>query len=661
MDFERPPRTLPSLSERQRDTTQWPQVNLPSIKGKKNRERFLTLRSAIIDYMEGVSPKKICATYKLKAKNGKMRNLCKSELFYYRDRCLEVDSRGALIGFAGLLKYYHFNKKLGPLLSLFKQYRALERYMQALFFKRSRELGQSVFEVREPFKGLHKKFLTACSRLAIPGDQYPYSYIRNGRKVQSISKGIRSLTQYFKELIDQDPARAGLVRYGEKTARKIGSGQDHVRLSDTEPLAITEFDAHCIDALWTLNVWDKFRKRYVKLILNRIWLLIVIDEFSRAVLGYYLCLKDAYNQYDVMRAVKRAVEPWTPMDFVAVEKFSYPPRGGFPSGVIDRYAWAAWNLMIYDNAWANLATKTREIIKRAIGSDVNPGPKYTPDHQPFVERFNGTFTKDIIQRLPNTTGKGPTDERRNDPENSALEFDMNVDELRELVEISLATYNVTPHSAHGDMSPMQVLDRFAADQNHIIKTIPINRRSQLTWMNVEVTKKVRGGLEQQRRPYIHFYGVDYSNEILGGAPSMVGKKIKLVYDPTEDARTIAAYTENGRSLGTLMAKGQWAISPHTFDLRHEIMTLKKAKIIFYQEHADPVQVYIEHLNEKALRHKRARGRLITAQQLAHTENAYQKGNAETPHQSLRTSTPDTTNATANIEKRTYSKRRARNM
>ncbi len=359
----------------------------------------MTLRDAIIDYMQGVPPSSICETYMLRGKNGVMRKLCKSELLYFRDRCLEADENGGLIGFAALLKYYRINKRKGPLMTLFWQYPALERYMQALFFKRSRELGLTIFEVHEPFKGLHKKFLDGCVKCEIPGDQYPYMRVRMGHKVKNKSNGLKSLTKYFKDLIDKDPSRAALVRDGEKAGRKQGSGKDYVRRYATEPMEVVEFDGHCIDALWTLKVWDEFRKRYITLILNRVWLLVVVDQFSRAVLGYYLCLKDAYNQYDVMRTIKRAVEPWTPIDFIAVDKFKYPPRGGFPSGVIDRFGWALWSLMIFDNAWANVAMKTREIIKGAIGSDVNPGPKYTSDHQPFVERFNGTFTKAIMQRL----------------------------------------------------------------------------------------------------------------------------------------------------------------------------------------------------------------------------------------------------------------------
>ncbi len=239
---------------------------------------------------------------------------------------------------------------------------------------------------------------------------------------------------------------------------------------------------------------------------------------------------------------------------------------------------------------------------------------------------------------------------------------MNVDELRELVEISLATYNVTPHVAHGDLSPMQALDQFAADPDHIIKTLSKNRRSQLTWLNVEETRKIRGGLRQQRRPYIHLEGVDYNNEVLRGAPSMVGQILTLVYDPTEDARKIAAYTKNGRELGLLKAKGQWAIAPHTFDLRREIMALRTVKEIFYQEHDDPVQVYITHLNEKALHQKSARGRLVTAQNLSKNTQP-KKGvtikRAEKKAPSQKMSEPKKQTGIQKV--RTYSKRKARNI
>ncbi|MBK7053095.1 MAG: hypothetical protein IPH54_21845 [Rhodoferax sp.] len=49
--------------------------------------------------------------------------------------------------------------------------------------------------------------------------------------------------------------------------------------------------------------------------IERIWLLVIIDVYSRAVLGYHVSLNREYSRYDVIRTIEAALEPHRPMAF----------------------------------------------------------------------------------------------------------------------------------------------------------------------------------------------------------------------------------------------------------------------------------------------------------------------------------------------------------
>jgi len=115
-----------------------------------------------------------------------------------------------------------------------------------------------------------------------------------------------------------------------------------------------------------------------------------------------------------------------------------------------------------------------------------------------------------------------------------------------------------------------------------------------------------------RRPYIHFEGVDYRNEILTENYTLVNTKITLKIN-VEDLRVVFAYLPDGSELGFLKAQGKWGIRKHTLKVRKTINKLANKGDIHYGEGQDPIEVYHDFLREKAKKNKQARN-LIAKQQ-----------------------------------------------
>lgn len=64
--------------------------------------------------------------------------------------------------------------------------------------------------------------------------------------------------------------------------------------------------------------------------IERIWLLVILDVFTRAVLGYHVSLNREYSRYDVIRTIEAALEPHRPRSFT-LPGLGYGALGGCPS------------------------------------------------------------------------------------------------------------------------------------------------------------------------------------------------------------------------------------------------------------------------------------------------------------------------------------------
>jgi putative transposase len=357
---------------------------------------------------------------------------------------------------------------------------------------------------------------------------------------------------------------------------------------------------------------------FVKRVIDRFWILAIIESISRAILGYYISLNREYNANDVLLCVRNAIVPWKRRG-LTIPGLKYPEHGGMPSEVIPELAWATWGEFSYDNAKANLAERVLKKLSRTVGCAINPGPVETPERRPFVERFYQTFEENGFHRLPSTTGSRPNDPRRNNPEKNAIRFDISLEHIEELTEVIVMQYNATPHSGIGYRTPLEYLQYFIGDENILVNTLPEGKRSNMNLLNIEASRIVRGNIKNGRRPYIEFEGARYQNDVLARTPDLIGKRLTLSIDP-EDIRSLVAYLPDGSELGILSALGFWGRTPHTLEVRKAILALKHRRLIWYTTEQDPVQVYMDYLATQSPKSKAA------AREFAKVQRMPKRGN-----------------------------------
>lgn len=442
-------------------------------------------------------------------------------------------------------------------------------------------------------KALHLGFLRECRLLGLGVADYP---------LNTEMLGIRSLAAVTKErglhCFDRAARLAGATHLKGLPAQKALSVPAAQHAYD-----VVEFDGHRLDVRLKVVVRDPlgFEQEFE---IERIWLLVIIDVWSRAVLGYHVSLNREYSRYDVIRTIEAALEPHRPRTFT-LPGVGYGALGGFPSGKLPELGFATWHWLKLDNARANLAEDVRYALGEFVGCWIDAGPPHAPDDRPYIERFFGSIAANLSSRMPGYTGTNARDVRRAlaDPKGN-LRLYVSLDEIEELLEAALATYNATPHDGLNGRTPLEAVEYSVRSGGALLNWLPEFKRRTLCLMHTPKRVTVRGYLEQGQRPHINFYGVRYTNEILASTAAFLGQELRLYYN-SQDLRSVRAFAPDGAEIGLLKAQGAWGEIAHDLKLRQEIVRLRGSKRLASDLNQEFLTQFIEKKFAKAKRTRRA--------------------------------------------------------
>ena len=522
----------------------------------------------------------------------------RSVLYRLLRRCIGPHSDGRIRGFRALIPYgrakrYERTKPVsattrmkpsgssGAMSTLLQRHESLVLFLRRCIAKRTVYIGNA-----GQLCGLHnahRGFLTACSELGLTFNDYPHNQER---------QGIRSLSAAFHGLISQ--AFDGAARAaGAEHISAAWSNPAHAREPGARrPFEIVEFDGHKLDIRLHVRYEDSAGV-FEDIDINRVWLLVIIDVFSRVILGWNLVLSAEYDRNDVMRTIQQALLPQRKRAKLSIPGLSYASAGGFAGEVIPRLDGACWERLRLDNAKANLAADTLSMLCSVVGCATEAGPVASPTERPYVERFFGTMAKSLSHRLPGATGSSVTDIRRrladlNGKDALAVSFD----ELLELLEVTISNYNGAPHDGIGARTPLEFLARAMDFQGDCVRVLSEPFRRQLYILQPSRICRVTGSLKAGKRPCINLLGVRYSSRLLQQATDLIGQPLRVFIDP-QDLRVVHAYLANGAEFGALTASRPWHLTQHSVRLRQEIMRLRRHRKLFFNEGDDPVRIFLD--------------------------------------------------------------------
>ena len=398
---------------------------------------------------------------------------------------------------------------------------------------------------------LHGAFLDQCRALKLTSADYPFN--TDHMAIRSLAASVRAECL---RTFERGAHLAGASHFKGMPRSTPGSAP-----IATQAMDVVEFDGHRLDVRLKVVVRDPlgFEQEFE---IERIWLLVIVDVWSRAVLGYHVSLNREYSRYDVIRTIENALAPHRPRQFT-LPGVGYGDRGGFPSGKLCELGYASWQWFKLDNAKANLAADVQYALADFIGCLIDAGPAHSPDDRPYIERFFGTVASSLSSRLPGYTGTNARDIRRAlaDPKGNLRLF-VSLDELEDLLEASLAQYNASPHNGLNGRTPLEAVEHSVRGHGAMLNWLPEAKRRTLCLMHTPHTSTVRGYLDQGQRPHVNFHGVRYTNAVLASTALFLGRKLRLYYN-SQDLRTVRAFGDDGTEIGVLKAQGAWARSSMT--------------------------------------------------------------------------------------------------
>lgn len=526
--------------------------------------------------------------------------------------CTQVHSDGRVYGYRALKPYVRialyqrqtkpkrnptgsaFGGAVGAFGYLLERYPTLQAWLTEKVTGKAIAIDQQGTSVR--LRGLiklHEDFLVQCRKEGLTVADYPMNTDLQGK---------RALSAWVKKICLARFAKGSRMAGAHHLKGMPALGGEHIGPVGGA-LEVVEFDGHRLDIRLHIVVRDPigFEQRFE---IERIWLLVIIDVWSRAVLGYHLSLNREYSRYDVIRTIEKALEPHRDRPF-SLPGLTYGPRGGFPSGKYPELAYATWQRLKLDNAKANLSEDVRFALTEFVGCTVDAGPSYTPDDRPYIERFFGTVAATLSSRMPGYTGSNAHDVRRAlaDPKKTVQLF-VTLDELEELLEASIASYNATPHSGLNGRTPLEAIEYSLRVKGKLLNWLPEGKRNTMCLMQTPKLVKVRGYLQQGQRPHVNFFGIRYTNALLASSGAFIGKMLKVYYN-SQDLRCIRAFTSDGSELGELKAQGAWGEVQHDLKLRQEILKLRGRKRGDSALHHQWLSEFIDQKFSKAKKSRRA--------------------------------------------------------
>jgi hypothetical protein len=597
-----------SISDHLRDVATWPSVD-PSALSDIERTVFYARQQAITLFL--TEPSATMRAIQLRT------GVDPKTIYRIIERCLSKHTDGQIFGFRGAIPYARLkayervqgiNNAVGAQgvgLSgafglLLEQYPKLEQFLLKQAKIRHKPINGAPREIRKSVKRIHKGFLDECRKAGIRPHEYPLN--------QSLA-GLRSLTEYLR-------------RYDERTFESAARSRTATRVPPSAPenmeqappatraFEVVEFDGHKIDLRISLRITDPHG--FQDLVeLTKIWILVLIDIASRAVIGYSLAISQEYNKDDVAAAFQAALVPFRPRQY-KIPGLAIREGGGFPSSVLPQTEYACWEWLRFDGAKAHLSEDTVGRLTHIVGCWPENGPSGEPDKRPFIERFFSLIAENFAHRLPGTTGSDPESIERalSDPKGD-LSLLVELEELEDMIEVAVADYNGQVHGTV-NRTPLEAMGQLLARDKGYLRTLPAVVRQNLCLLQEAKVVTIHGSLKQRVRPHVNFLNVKYTSKILSSNSALIGKKLRIYYD-VRDIRTVKAFFEDGAELGMLSAAHPWCYTPHSVRVRREISRLVRLGKLKYREGDDPIEAWEKMKRGNAKKDKRAATALAKAQ------------------------------------------------
>jgi len=555
-------------------------------------EDFQSKSLAMKLYCEGVPIKDIVAA----------TGINRQCINYYAARCLQSAPDGMWWGCRALLPYLHIKnyrrtKSVAPKLSeaqgghagalgmVFDKYPELEKRFNLKILSHVDPESENEYAIKP--KTLHKIFLFLLEEFDIHGPEWPFNTKWLGQ---------RSICEHIKNVREGNFSRV-VRNEGEREAKAhmaVGKGP-RPGLIYTEPFDAVEIDGYKFDSHSSV-LMKAPNGTYVAKRISRIWVVLMCECASEAVLAYKCVLRSEVSATDVIDVMRYSIVGQSRPEPV-IEGLIYPEGSGLPNEVIQECKGALFTVVKFDGALAHLSEKVTNAARKELGYFWTLGPPGHFERRPHVEHLFGLLSNNVFCRLLSTTGHGPNNGRADNCEEYATQAPVLAEHLLHLLDVEIAQHNARISEGLFFLSPLDFIRQKLEQNRHhfLVRTLPDASDRGVTILQLKKIVTVRGNTKNGRHPYVQFLRVHYTSNYLYDAWPMIGKKIVLHIDEN-DLRFVTAFTMEGFLLGNLVAVGKWADTKHDMRTRKAINSKMADRTLQVSIEQDPVLVYLAFLS-----------------------------------------------------------------
>lgn len=570
------------------DISFWPTFDEGILQGE-NLTRYLRRKRGVKLYIEGYSKELI----------KKETGFCLTQIYrLITERCLAAHLDGYIYGWRGLI----------PDINIKEYKRKSQIKVDNFGYGASGALGY-IFDcypdIRDEFD---KRLLKTKSNFQLKATKLPkqahwYWFLNQLRKLGYEEKqkwpfntktmGYTSISRYIDKIILSHPQIAVKSLASPEVEKKL-KANDGVNRPNLLLYQRVEMDSHKIDGRFCILI-PHLDGGYTPKIIHRLWVTVIVEVTSRAVLGYYLSVGKEVTKEDILKTLKMALSLWQPKERIFCN-ISYMEGAGFPSSVIPDFTGVCWDETNIDGALAEKCATVEKALHDIVKSKLcSPSTGFLSrrslDDRPYVETFFRHLSQGSFHKLTNTTGRNPDDLQGRNPEKIAINSQFQLEYLEELLDVLIANYNTTPHSSLGYRSPLEYLRFLSSRLQKVMRYADPDLVSTL--LSHRKMCSVLGNLKQGRRPYINFEGARYTNEILQQRYDLIGQKVWIVSHYEDDARLVECTTTDAHSLGILNAAPPWHKLPHSIKVRKLINSLIYKKKFLLSKNQDAIEAFLD--------------------------------------------------------------------
>lgn len=244
-----------------------------------------------------------------------------NQLYTLLSRMVERDIDGRIRSQRALIPHKHFkayvrtmavqprsglisSSAAGAMEQLLRKLPQVLKWMKKAATERTRKLRPGeVRAVRKPVRDLHGQWLEECAWHGVTLAEWPFN--QDLRGIRSFQKKLGELEKGLPRPNPDRPDPVTATPEGEPLPSALWPVA-------VRPFHLVQFDGHKIDVRITLRVPDPFGMETIYE-LHRIWILVVTEVQTKAVLGYFLAYGKEYNKDDFAEALQAAIAPHRPV------------------------------------------------------------------------------------------------------------------------------------------------------------------------------------------------------------------------------------------------------------------------------------------------------------------------------------------------------------